>query len=47
VTAIETTTSSGSAIMRLAHWIVLSWGWRRALVAITAGARSMHGRCCF
>jgi apolipoprotein N-acyltransferase len=40
VTAVETRTLSGSAITRLAHWIVLSWGWRRALVAITAGACS-------
>jgi apolipoprotein N-acyltransferase len=28
-------------ITRLAHWIVLSWGWRRALVAFTAGALSV------
>ena len=27
-------------ITRLAHWIVLSWGWRRALLAFTAGALS-------
>jgi apolipoprotein N-acyltransferase len=39
VTAIETR-ASGSAITRLAHWIVLSWGWRRALVALAAGACS-------
>jgi apolipoprotein N-acyltransferase len=26
---------------RLAHWIVLSWGWRRALVAFAAGALSV------
>ncbi|MSP46128.1 MAG: apolipoprotein N-acyltransferase [Xanthobacteraceae bacterium] len=25
---------------RLTHWIVLSWGWRRALVALAAGALS-------
>jgi apolipoprotein N-acyltransferase len=25
---------------RIAHWIVLSWGWRRALTAVTAGALS-------
>ncbi len=29
-----------SAITRLTHWIVLSWGWRRALVAFAAGAVS-------
>ena len=28
------------AITRLAHWIVLSWGWRRALLAFAAGALS-------
>jgi apolipoprotein N-acyltransferase len=28
------------AITRFAHWIVLSWGWRRALVASAAGALS-------
>lgn len=28
------------AITRLTHWIVLSWGWRRALVALAAGALS-------
>ena len=39
MTAIETR-ASGSAITRLAHWIVLSWGWRRALVAFAAGAGS-------
>src|SRR5659263_297943 len=27
-------------ITRLTHWIVLSWGWRRALVAFGAGAVS-------
>jgi apolipoprotein N-acyltransferase len=30
-----------SAITRVAHWIVLSWGWRRALVAFAAGALSV------
>jgi apolipoprotein N-acyltransferase len=40
VTAIETR-ASGPAITRLAHWIVLSWGWRRALVAFAAGAGSV------
>jgi apolipoprotein N-acyltransferase len=39
VTAIENR-ASGPAITRLAHWIVLSWGWRRALVALAAGAAS-------
>ena len=29
------------SITRLAHWIVLSWGWRRALVAFAAGALSV------
>ena len=28
------------AITRLAHWVVLSWGWRRALLAFAAGALS-------
>ena len=28
-------------ITRLAHWIVLSWGWRRALVAFCAGGVSV------
>jgi apolipoprotein N-acyltransferase len=27
-------------ITRVAHWIVLSWGWRRALVAFAAGVLS-------
>jgi apolipoprotein N-acyltransferase len=27
-------------VTRIAHWIVLSWGWRRALVGIAAGALS-------
>jgi apolipoprotein N-acyltransferase len=39
VTAIDTSPSA-PAITRLAHWIVLSWGWRRALVATVAGACS-------
>ena len=39
VTAIETPTA-GFSITRLAHWIVLSWGWRRALIAFAAGAVS-------
>ena len=30
----------GFSITRLTHWIVLSWGWRRALVAFGAGAVS-------
>ena len=29
-----------SSMTRLAHWIVLSWGWRRALVGLVAGALS-------
>jgi apolipoprotein N-acyltransferase len=39
VTAIETL-RPGFSITRLTHWIVLSWGWRRALVAFGAGAVS-------
>ena len=39
MTAVETR-RSGLSITRLAHWIVLSWGWRRALVAVSAGALS-------
>jgi apolipoprotein N-acyltransferase len=39
VTALETRPSA-PAITRLTHWIVLSWGWRRALVATAAGACS-------
>jgi hypothetical protein len=40
VTIVETR-RPGFSITRLAHWIVLSWGWRRALVAFSAGAVSM------
>jgi apolipoprotein N-acyltransferase len=40
VTAIETP-RPGYSITRLARWIVLSWGWRRALVAFAAGALSV------
>jgi apolipoprotein N-acyltransferase len=40
VTIVETRRPDFS-ITRLAHWIVLSWGWRRALVAFTAGAVSV------
>jgi apolipoprotein N-acyltransferase len=40
VTAIETL-RPGTSITRLTHWIVLSWGWRRALVAFAAGAVSV------
>ena len=36
MTAIETL-RPGFSITRLAHWIVLSWGWRRALVAFARG----------
>jgi len=39
VTTIETL-RPGFSITRLTHWIVLSWGWRRALVAFGAGAVS-------
>ena len=40
MTAIETPPARFSRITRLTHWIVLSWGWRRALVAFGAGAVS-------
>jgi apolipoprotein N-acyltransferase len=40
VTAVETR-SSAFSFTRLAHWIVLSWGWRRAAVAFAAGALSV------
>ena len=39
MTTIETL-RPGFSITRLTHWIVLSWGWRRALVAFGAGAVS-------
>ena len=39
VTVVETR-PPGLSITRLAHWIVLSWGWRRALIAFAAGALS-------
>jgi apolipoprotein N-acyltransferase len=42
VTIVETR-RPGFSITRLAHWIVLSWGWRRALVAFSAGAVSVLG----
>ena len=38
-TTIETKTQL-PAITRLAHWVVLSWGWKRALIAVSAGALS-------
>jgi apolipoprotein N-acyltransferase len=40
VTIVETR-RPGFSITRLAHWIVLSWGWRRALVAFATGAVSV------
>jgi apolipoprotein N-acyltransferase len=40
VTIVETR-RPGFSITRLAHWIVLSWGWRRALAAFAAGAVSV------
>jgi apolipoprotein N-acyltransferase len=40
VTVLETAHIARSPITRLVHWIVLSWGWRRALVAFTAGGVS-------
>jgi apolipoprotein N-acyltransferase len=39
LTVVETR-APGFSITRLAHWVVLSWGWRRALVALAAGAAS-------
>jgi apolipoprotein N-acyltransferase len=39
VTVAETSRPALS-LTRMAHWIVLSWGWRRALVACGAGAIS-------
>jgi apolipoprotein N-acyltransferase len=39
VTALETR-ASPTALTRLADWIVLSWGWRRALIAFGVGALS-------
>ncbi len=40
MTIVETR-RPGFSITRLAHWIVLSWGWRRALLAFSAGAVSV------
>jgi apolipoprotein N-acyltransferase len=37
---IAATRPSRFSITRVAHWIVLSWGWRRALVAFAAGVLS-------
>jgi apolipoprotein N-acyltransferase len=37
--AIETLRPAAS-LTRLTHWIVLSWGWRRALIAFASGAVS-------
>jgi apolipoprotein N-acyltransferase len=37
---VAETRSADFSLTRLAHWIVLSWGWRRALVAFAAGALS-------
>jgi len=39
VTAVDTR-AAGLKITRIAYWIVLSWGWRRALIAFAAGALS-------
>ena len=39
MTAVESS-SSGQMITRIAYWIVLSWGWRRALTAFVTGALS-------
>jgi apolipoprotein N-acyltransferase len=35
--------TSGFAITRLSHGIVLSWGWRRALIAFASGVASVLG----
>ena len=40
MTIVETR-RPGFSITRLAHWVVLSWGWRRALLAFSAGAVSV------
>jgi apolipoprotein N-acyltransferase len=37
---IADTSAPPSAMARLAHGIVLSWGWRRALIAFAAGGLS-------
>jgi len=37
---IAATRPTRFSITRVAHWIVLSWGWRRALVAFATGALS-------
>ena len=39
MTAVDTR-APGLKITRIAYWIVLSWGWRRALIAFAAGALS-------
>ena len=39
-TAVETR-ARAPTFTRLAHWVVLSWGWRRALTAFGAGALSV------
>jgi apolipoprotein N-acyltransferase len=46
VTVVETRPSSLS-ITRVMHWIVLSWGWRRAAVAFVAGALSVLAQAPF
>ena len=34
-------TSHAASIVRLAHQVVLAWGWRRALIAFPTGAASV------
>ena len=46
MTLVETR-PSGLSITRVMHWIVLSWGWRRASVAFVAGALSVLAQAPF
>src|SRR5581483_3128579 len=39
--ALDTAHKPGLSLTRIAHWVVLSWGWRRALVAFAAGGFSV------
>jgi apolipoprotein N-acyltransferase len=41
------TTARPAAIARLAHRVVLSWGWRRALIAFAAGGLSVLAQAPF
>jgi apolipoprotein N-acyltransferase len=40
---IAATSTAAQPIMRIAHRVVLAWGWRRALIAFGAGALSALG----